>query len=247
MHCLPKLGSALPLGEQPPPLNTCRLHLTHIPSGTTSSRPAHRPPHQQNPRLRGQGLWAYVHDVDVLIMWLLSRPLGAVRIRCGICRQDWHGCGDLSFLARYRRDLQPMTPLLVGCVRSLKPVAPLLSEISLRWGVVGRPRCRWTVTAHGRASRRRAEPHISDLAPLVWRAPEGPEGTGGLRGAAPNDVRSPSLAGGRGLRRPEHPWGNKQHRNTSGATSTAERRSLRTPRSKRDPGRPGDRRGGQVR
>ena len=28
----------------------------------------------------------------------------------------------------------------------------------------------------GRASRRRAEPHISDQAPLVWRAPEGPEG-----------------------------------------------------------------------
>ena len=24
---------------------------------------------------------------------------------------------------------------------------------------------------------------------LVWRAPEGPEGTGGLRGAAPNEVR----------------------------------------------------------
>ena len=46
-------------------------------------------------------------------------------------------------------------------------------------------------------------------APPVWRAPEGPEGTGGLRGAAPNEVRSPSLAGGRGLRRPEHPWGHK--------------------------------------
>ena len=28
----------------------------------------------------------------------------------------------------------------------------------------------------GRASRRRAEPHISDQAPPVWRAPEGPEG-----------------------------------------------------------------------
>ena len=41
-------------------------------------------------------------------------------------------------------------------------------------------------------------------APLVWRAPEGPEGTGGLRDAAPNAVRSPSLAGGRALRRPEH-------------------------------------------
>ena len=53
---------------------------------------------------------------------------------------------------------------------------------------------------------------ISDQAPLVWRAPEGPEGTGGLRGAAPNEVRPPSLAGGRGLRRPEHPWGHKQHK-----------------------------------
>ena len=47
-------------------------------------------------------------------------------------------------------------------------------------------------------------------APLVWRAPEGPEGTGGLRGAAPNEVRPPSLAGGRALRRPKHPWNHKQ-------------------------------------
>ena len=44
----------------------------------------------------------------------------------------------------------------------------------------------------------------------VWRAPEGPEGTGGLRGAAPNEVRTPSLAGGRDHRRPQHPWGHKQ-------------------------------------
>ena len=29
----------------------------------------------------------------------------------------------------------------------------------------------------GRSSRRRIQPHISDPAPLVWRAPEGPEGT----------------------------------------------------------------------
>ena len=49
-------------------------------------------------------------------------------------------------------------------------------------------------------------------APLVWRAPEGPEGTGGLRGAAPNEVRTPSLAGGRTLRHPEHPWGHKHQK-----------------------------------
>ena len=68
----------------------------------------------------------------------------------------------------------------------------------------------WAAAGPGRASSRRAEPDNSDLAPLVWRAPEGPEGTGGLRGAAPNEVRTPSLAGGRALRRPEHPWGHKQ-------------------------------------
>ena len=44
-------------------------------------------------------------------------------------------------------------------------------------------------------------------APPVWRVPEGPEGQGGPRDAAPNAVRTPSLAGGRALRHPEHPWG----------------------------------------
>ena len=34
-------------------------------------------------------------------------------------------------------------------------------------------------------------------APLVWRAPEGPKGTDGLRDDAPNEVRPPSLAGSR--------------------------------------------------
>ena len=39
-----------------------------------------------------------------------------------------------------------------------------------------RPRCPWAVAGPGQASRRRAEPHISDPAPQVWRAPEGQEG-----------------------------------------------------------------------
>ena len=59
-------------------------------------------------------------------------------------------------------------------------------------------------------SHRRAWQHTARHASLVWRAPEGPEGQGGLRGAAPNELTPPSLAGGRGLRRPEHPWGHKQ-------------------------------------
>ena len=59
--------------------------------------------------------------------------------------------------------------------------------------------------------------------------PAGPEGTGGLRGAAPNKVRLPSLAGGRALRRPEHPWDHKPPR---------ERAKLRTTKP---PGPTGDR------
>ena len=38
------------------------------------------------------------------------------------------------------------------------------------------PRCRWAAAGPGRTSRRCTEPCISDQAPLVWRAPEGPEG-----------------------------------------------------------------------
>ena len=57
------------------------------------------------------------------------------------------------------------------------------------------PRCRWA--AAGPAGQRGDAPDRTSAtqAPLVWRAPEGPEGTGGLRGAAPNEVRPP-----RGLR-----------------------------------------------
>ena len=63
-----------------------------------------------------------------------------------------------------------------------------------------------------RASSRRAEPHISDQAPPVWRAPEGPEGTGGLRDRPLRaKLACGDLAGGRARRRPEHQRRNKQH------------------------------------
>ena len=60
----------------------------------------------------------------------------------------------------------------------------------------------------------------------VWRAPEGPEGTGGLRGAATNEVRPPSLAGGRPIRRPQHQRGNKQQVSEPGCGARGRRRSL---------------------
>ena len=74
------------------------------------------------------------------------------------------------------------------------------------------PRCRWAAAGPGRH-------HTAPKAPPVWRAPEGPEGTGGLRGAAPNEVRTPSLAGGRALRRPEHQRRHKQHHAAAGDLS----------------------------
>ena len=118
-------------------------------------------------------------------------------------------------------------------------------------------RCPWAGAGPGRTTSRRAERSSrrgrltggspptgthSDQAPQVWRAPEGPEGTAGLRvdtlshtqqhgtagvegaggsGGHGRASRSttPSrrlacgdLAGGRARRRPEHPWGHKQHK-----------------------------------
>ena len=68
----------------------------------------------------------------------------------------------------------------------------------------------------GARGRRRGPSTPEPQAPPVWRAPEGPEGTGGLRGAAPNEVRPPSLAGGRALRRPEHQRSHSHRHNKAG-------------------------------
>ena len=63
------------------------------------------------------------------------------------------------------------------------------------------------------------EPHISDQAPLVWRAPEGPEGTGGLRD------RPLRAAGSRvAISRAAGPDGAQ---NTSGAASNKLNREFR--------------------
>ena len=75
-----------------------------------------------------------------------------------------------------------------------------------------RPGCWWAASGPGRALRRRAEPHVSDRPPQVWRAPEGPEGAGGLRDRPLRaKLACGDLAGGRGLRRPQHQRHHKQH------------------------------------
>ena len=72
--------------------------------------------------------------------------------------------------------------------------------------------CPRAMAGPGRSSIRRTEPHISVQAPPVWRAPEGPEGTGGLRDRPLRAFRLAcgDLAGGRARRRPEHQRSRKQ-------------------------------------
>ena len=118
--------------------------------------------------------------------------------------------------------------------------------------------CPRAIAGPGRTTSRRAEPHISDQAPPVWRAPEGPEGArgpgcgargrwrglAGLRGDAPSEARSAD--GSRAGRRPpaHTAAGPSGARNTSGTTSTVQK--VRTPRSTPGSGRPGGHRGGQA-
>ena len=58
-----------------------------------------------------------------------------------------------------------------------------------------------------------AHHHPAPQAPPVWRAPEGPEGTGGLRDRPLRaKLACGDLAGGRARRRPEHQRRHKHHR-----------------------------------
>ena len=74
------------------------------------------------------------------------------------------------------------------------------------WAAAG-PGCGARGRWRGLAGLRDNEPSPSaHQAPLVWRAPEGPEGTGGLRDRPLRAFRLAcgDLAGGRARRRPEH-------------------------------------------
>ena len=85
--------------------------------------------------------WGCAQVVDGLFMRLLSRPLGAVRIRWGICRRGWCGCG-----------IGGVAAAPVGGDRAWCCWPP-------DWRVArGLPgwrwlRCRWAVAGPGRASR----------------------------------------------------------------------------------------------
>ncbi len=85
-----------------------------------------------------------------------------------------------------RANVKPPSPMLAPKQRPLKPPSPLqpknapktpISHPQRRRRFHARDlRCRLEVAGPGRAPSQRAEPNISDQAPLVWRAPEGPQG-----------------------------------------------------------------------
>ena len=132
--------------------------------------------------------------------------------------------------------MKPASPMLAFKQQPLKPPSPLRpinapkTAIShpqrrrrfqshtrtsgqRRWRFHARDlRCPRAMAGPGRSSIRRTEPHISVQAPPVWRAPEGPEGTGGLRDRPLRAFRLAcgDLAGGRARRRPEHQRSRKQ-------------------------------------
>ena len=130
------------------------------------------------------------------------------------------------------------------------------------------PRCRWAAAGPGRASPSDTSAARLDAAAEPGQASRhGPgrgaggrrRGLAGLRGAAPNEVRSPSLAGGppptgthSGQAHQGRPRGG---RGSGGATSTAGNQvvpqapagKVRTPRSTPGSGRPGGRRGARAR
>ena len=54
----------------------------------------------------------------------------------------------------------------------------------------------WAAAGPGRASRRHTKPDNSDPAPLVWRAPEGPEGTGRGAGGRRRGLAAAPVGGG---------------------------------------------------
>ena len=83
-----------------------------------------------------------------------------------------------------------------------------------------------------------APSHAQRQAPPDWRPPRGLRGLAGLRDDAPSEAR------GADDERAGRPRGGRR---SGGATSTTERRSLRTPRSTPGSGRPGGRRGGPAR
>ena len=117
---------------------------------------------------------------------------------------------------RWRFQLTPLT----GSQRRCRFQLGLGLREQRRQGFHARDfRCARAMAGPGRASRRRAEPHISDQAPPVWRVPEGPEGTGGLRDRPLRAVGSRVA-----ISRAAGPDG---ARNTSGATSNKLNREFR--------------------
>ena len=158
--------------------------------------------------------------------------------------------------------MKPPAPLLAPDQQPLKPATPLrpknarktpISRPQRRWRFqlrlvlreqrrhrfhAGDFRCRWAATGPGRTTSRRAS-HTSATR-RHWCEGRRRDRRARAGFEIDHSERSSRVA----ISRAAGPNG---ARNTSGATSTTERRSLRTPRSTPGFGRPGGRRGGRAR
>ena len=172
--------------------------------------------------------------------------------------------------------MKPPSPLLAPEQQALKPTTPLQPK-NARKTPISRPQRRWRFQLGlslceqrrwrfqlglGPREQRRRRFHARDFR-CRWAVAE--PGRASSRGCATHQHRKRHWCGGRRRARRARAGFEIDHserssrvaisraagpsgaRNTSGATSTAERRSLRTPRSTPGFGRPGGRRGGRAR
>ena len=147
-----------------------------------------------------------------------------------------------------------------NCMRNCEALAVRAASVEGAGGTGGHKRAwlrrPWAAAGPGRTTSRRAEPHISDQAPPVWRAPEGqaavPVGGGGAwpgfeptrRAKLAARTASGRAAAHGHTKQPGPQDSTRGARNTRGTTSTVQK--VRTPRSTPGSGRPGGRRGGRV-
>ena len=111
ISCFRPIGDALiplqAIRRRPLPLQPGRF-CAALPPPSTPTAPASTNNHPRCPT-RTDSFWGCAQVVDGLFMRLLSRPLGVVRIRWGICRRGWCGCGGgcRSLRSRWRPRCRP--------------------------------------------------------------------------------------------------------------------------------------------
>ena len=124
--------------------------------------------------------------------------------RCPVRRSLNHSAPKSQTTSPKTPQIHPFSPKWSALWAHPSPTPPIWRQ---QQGLRGLPQRPWAAAGPGRTSETTHRSASFTTTPPAWRAPEGPEGQGGLRGAAPNEVRSPSLAGDRARRHLEYQRG----------------------------------------